>query len=130
MVDGPRWVRRGQRWFKGKMLTAYQRRCAITGSHIAPTLQAAHIRPISKEGQHAADNGLLLRSDVHTLFDDGYLGLDDQHRLQVSRRLRDDFGNGAEFYSRAGSVIVLPEKVDERPSVEAVTWHMDTLFKR
>lgn len=130
LIDGPQWVRRGQRWFKGKMITAYHRRCAITGSKIAPTLQAAHIRPISQEGRHSADNGLLLRSDVHTLFDNGYLGLDEGHRLQVSRRLRDDFGNGAEFYSRAGTVIALPERPDEAPSTETTTWHMDTVFRR
>ncbi len=130
VVIGPHTVRRGQRWFASKMLTAYERRCAITGSHIAPTLQAAHIRPVAHEGQHRADNGLLLRSDVHTLFDDGYLGVDEKHRLQVSRRLRTDFGNGREFYERAGAVIALPKRTEERPSAEAVTWHMDVVFKR
>lgn len=129
-VDGPHWVRRGQRWFASKVLTAYERRCAITGSHIAPTLQAAHIRPIANEGKHRADNGLLLRSDVHTLFDDGYLGVDEKHRLHVSRRLREDFGNGMEFYARAGDFISLPTRRDERPSAEAVTWHMDEVFRR
>ncbi|WP_010146995.1 HNH endonuclease [Serinicoccus profundi] len=129
-VDGAHWVRRGQRWFASKVLTAYERRCAITGSHIAPTLQAAHIRPIAKDGRHSADNGLLLRSDVHTLFDDGYLGLDEKHRLHVSRRLRADFGNGMEFYAKLGESISVPARRDERPSVEAVTWHMDEVFLR
>lgn len=129
-VDGAHWVRRGQKWFATKMLTTYQRTCAITGSHIAPTLQAAHIRPVAKEGKHRTDNGLLLRSDVHILFDAGYLGLDERHQLQVSRRLRDDFGNGSEFYSRSGQVISLPDKSADRPSPEAVTWHMDTVFQR
>lgn len=130
LVEGPRWVRRGQRWFASKMMTTYDRRCAITGSHIAPTLQAAHIRPVSREGRHEVTNGLLLRSDVHTLFDAGYLGVDDKHRLQVSRRLRDDYGNGREFYMRAGTEIALPERRDERPGVESVTWHMDEVFLR
>lgn len=130
LVEGARWVRRGQRWFASKVATAYDRRCAITGSHIAPTLQAAHIRPVAKEGLHDVQNGLLLRSDVHILFDAGYLGVDGGHRLQVSRRLREDYGNGAEFYERAGSVIALPRRPDERPSAEAVTWHMDSVFKR
>lgn len=129
-VDGPHWIRRGQRWFASKMMTTYQRRCAITGSHIAPTLQAAHIRPIAKEGEHRVDNGLLLRSDVHTLFDDGYIGIDEKHRLQVSKRLREDFSNGAEFYSRAGDTILLPVQKHERPSGDVVTWHMDEVFKR
>lgn len=46
----------------------------------------------------------------------------------MSRRLRDDFGNGAEFYSRAGNVIDLPERRAERPSRDAVSWHMDNVF--
>jgi len=74
------------------------------------------------------DNGLLLRSDVHILFDRGYLGVDDRYRLQVSLRLRSDFGNGEEFYSRAGQVIALPERRADRPSRDSVLWHMDTKF--
>lgn len=85
---------------------------------------------MGQHGEHRLDNGLLLRSDVHILFDQGYLGIDDHHRIQVSPRLRSDFGNGAEFYSRAGVVIDLPERRAERPSREAVTWHMDTVFLR
>lgn len=122
--------RLGQQAFKSMVLAAYHRRCAITGAKITPVLQAAHIRPVGQRGEHRLDNGLLLRSDVHILFDQGYLGVDDHHRIQVSPRLRSDFGNGAEFYSRAGAVIDLPEHRAERPSREAVTWHMDTVFLR
>lgn len=119
----------GQQAFKALVQTAYHRRCAITGARITPTLQAAHIRPVSNAGENRVDNGLLLRSDVHTLFDNGYLGVDTHSRLHVSRRLRDDFGNGAEFYDRAGTVIDLPDVRANRPDKDAVTWHMDTVFK-
>ncbi len=80
--------RLGQQSFKAVVLDSYHRRCAISGTHIPPVLQAAHIRPVAKGGEHRLDNGLLLRSDVHTLFDRGYLGVDPQHRLPVSRWLR------------------------------------------
>lgn len=130
LVEGARLERRGQRWFQSRIMSNYGRRCAITGSHIAPTLQAAHIRPLASEGPHRADNGLLLRSDVHTLFDAGYLGLDDRHRLQVSPRLRTDWGNGTEFYERSGHQIRLPAQRSERPDTEQTTWHMDTVFRR
>ncbi len=122
--------RLGQGAFKSMVLTSYQRRCAITGNRIRPTLQAAHIRPVSRDGQHRVDNGLLLRSDVHTLFDGGYLGIDERYRLHVSPRLRSDFGNGNEFYERAGSTIELPTRRADRPDRDAVTWHMDTVFHR
>ncbi|MCC6497724.1 MAG: HNH endonuclease [Propionibacteriaceae bacterium] len=122
--------RLGQQAFKSMVLTAYHRRCAVTGAKITPVLQAAHIRPVGLSGEHRLDNGLLLRSDVHILFDQGYLGVDDRYRIQVSPRLRADFGNGAEFYSRAGTVIELPDRRAEQPAKDAVTWHMDTVFRR
>lgn len=121
--------RLGQEAFKSLVLTGYHRRCAITGNKVSPVLQAAHIRPVSKQGEHRLDNGMLLRSDVHILFDAGYLGVDDKHRIQVSRLLRDDFGNGQEFYDLAGRVIDLPDVRADRPSVDAIEYHMDEVFK-
>lgn len=118
----------GQQAFKGLVLTSYHRQCAITGGRIGPTLQAAHIRPVSEQGLHRVDNGLLLRSDVHTLFDRGYLGIDDKYRLQVSPRLRGDFGNGQEFYDRERTPINVPDRAADRPSRDSVIWHMDTTF--
>ncbi len=120
----------GQQAFKGLVLTAYRRICAVTGGRIQPVPQAAHIKPVAREGLHRVDNGMLLRSDVHILYDDGYLGVDPKYRLQVSPRLRQDFGNGTEFYERAGRVIELPQRRLDRPDRDALTWHMDTVFKR
>jgi putative restriction endonuclease len=125
-----RLARAGQRSFQAAVTAAYDRRCAVTGNRIPPVLEAAHIRPVSKDGLNRVDNGLLLRSDVHTLFDEGYLGLDARFRLQVSPRLRTDFGNGAEFYAMAGRTIRLPERRPDRPSPSAIEWHMDEVFRR
>lgn len=121
--------RLGQRSFQAVVLSAYHRRCAITGTHIPPVLQAAHILPVAAGGEHRLDNGLLLRSDVHTLFDRGYLSVDPRHRLLVSRRLREDFGNGGQFYAKAGQVIDLPDRRADRPRSEFLEWHADTVFK-
>jgi putative restriction endonuclease len=108
--------RLGQRSFQAVVLDAYHRRCAISGTHIPPVLQAAHIRPVADGDEHRLDNGLLLRSDVHTLFDCGYLAVDPRYRLLVSPRLREDFHNGDQFYARAGQVIDLPEHRADRPN--------------
>jgi putative restriction endonuclease len=121
--------RLGQRSFQAVVLDAYQRRCAITGTHISPVLQAAHIRPVAAGGEHRLDNGLLLRSDVHTLFDRGYLGVDPKYRLLVSRRLREDFSNGDRYYAIARNVIGLPERKVDRPKSEFLAWHMDEIFQ-
>lgn len=84
--------RLGQRAFQAVVLNAYGRRCAITGNKIRPVLQAADILPLPDGGEHRLDNGLLLRSDVHTMFDRGYLGVDSAHRFDgeppPSRRVR------------------------------------------
>ena len=120
--------RLGQRAFQAVVLEAYSRRCAITGAKIRPVLQAAHIRPLPAGGEHRLDNGLLLRSDAHTLYDRGYLGVDPQHRLLVSPRLRTEFGNGDQFYAKAGQLISLPQRRDDRPNHQFLEWHLDTVF--
>ena len=121
--------RLGQQSFQAVVLDAYHRRCAISGTHIPPVLQAAHIRPVTSGGEHRLDNGLLLRSDVHTLFDRGYVGVSPGYRLVVSPRLRDDFGNGEQFYAKAGQVIDLPDRRADHPGREFLEWHMDEVFK-
>jgi putative restriction endonuclease len=118
--------RLGQRSFQAVVLEAYHRRCSISGTHIPPVLQAAHIRPVTKGGEHRLDNGLLLRSDIHTLFDRGYLGVDPKFGLLVSPRLRAD---GDQFYAQAGQVIELPERRADRPGRESLEWHLDEVFQ-
>ncbi len=121
--------RLGQRSFQAVVLSAYHRRCAVTGTRISPVLQAAHIRPVSDGGEHRLDNGLLLRSDVHTMFDRGYLAVDPDHKLRVSSRLRTDFGNGEQYYARAGQPIELPDRRADQPGREFLEWHLDEVFK-
>ncbi len=120
--------RLGQQAFQAVVLNAYHRRCAITGEKIRPVLQAAHIRPISAGGTHRLDNGLLLRSDVHILYDRGYLAVDPKHRLRVSPRLREEFGDGKEFYRRAGTAIAVPDHLRDHPDPEALEWHLSEVF--
>jgi len=121
--------RLGQGGFKAVVQQIYGRRCAVTEHKIVPTLQAAHIIPVALGGEHCVDNGLLLRSDVHTMFDRGYLGIDRDYRLRVSSRLKAEFSNGDEFYSREGDQISLPHRVRDRPSPKYLAWHMDAVFK-
>jgi putative restriction endonuclease len=95
-----------------------------------PALEAAHIRPFGEGGAHEVSNGLLLRSDIHKLFDKGYVGVTPDHRFVVSKRLKDDFANGRSYYPLDGSEIRLPERVAERPSPRWLEWHMGERFRR
>lgn len=62
-------LRQGQPAFRKLLLDAYGSRCAVTGSRTVEVLEAAHIMPYMGRHTNVAQNGLLLRSDVHTLFD-------------------------------------------------------------
>jgi putative restriction endonuclease len=121
--------RLGQQAFKAVVASNYRHRCAVTSDKVRPVLEAAHIRPVADGGQHRSDNGLLLRSDMHTLFDRGYIGVDPKHRLVVSPRLREEFGNGDFLYARQGKVISLPERRADRPARDFLEWHLDTVFR-
>jgi putative restriction endonuclease len=66
-------ARIGQGAFRVLVTEAYNRRCALTGERSLPVLQASHIKPFAKQEPHRVSNGLLLRSDLHLLFDTGLL---------------------------------------------------------
>ena len=119
--------RLGQAGFRVSVLDAYDRKCAITEEKTLPVLEAAHIRPYADGGLHEIGNGLLLRSDFHTLFDAGYLTIDTDHRLLVSSRIREEFSNGRHYYEHAGKVIPnLPKQKELRPSKECIEWRNAT----
>jgi putative restriction endonuclease len=121
--------RLGQGSFRVLVTETYERHCAITGEKILPVLQAAHIRPVTAEGQHRIDNGLLLRSDVHTLFDKGYVTVTPDYRFHVSPRLRTDFDNGEYYMSFDGCEVWVPRSPSDRPARDALEWHADTVFR-
>ena len=121
--------RLGQGAFRVVVTDAYQRRCAITGEKTLPVLEAAHIKPYASDGPHSVNNGLLLKSDFHTLFDGGYITIDQDYRIDVSRRLHEDYGNGRDYYKYHGKkLLILPEKTIELPSKEFLRWHNENVF--
>lgn len=120
--------RLGQGSFRILVTDLYNRSCAVTGGRALPVLVAAHIRPYSEGGEHRVDNGLLLRSDLHTLFDRGYITVTPEHRLEVGKRLRTDFENGEEYFAWHGKLITLPARSVDRPQAEFLAWHNQNRF--
>lgn len=121
--------RLGQGTFRVAVTDAYERACTITGEHSLPVLEACHIKPYSQEGPHAISNGLLLRADLHRLFDLGYLTVTPDHRLKVSARLRVDYDNGRTYYPLDGRPLKIPRAESLRPSSEFLTWHNEQKFR-
>ncbi|HXX46050.1 MAG TPA: HNH endonuclease [Candidatus Acidoferrales bacterium] len=135
-ISGPRFgepqtvfPRLGQGAFRVIVTDSYKRRCAVTGSHILHVLEAAHIRPYGKGGSHDPSNGLLLRQDVHTLFDRGYLTITRDYRLEVSGRIKSEFDNGKEYYSLRGNMISVPDSPALQPSADQIAWHNERVFR-
>ncbi len=119
----------GQGAFKVLVTEAYHRRCAVSGEKTLPVLEAAHIRPYSLDGPHATNNGLLLRKDLHTLFDRGYITVDKDLHVLVSKRIKEDYGNGREYYAFHGKELVgVPDKLVERPSPDFLQWHNESVY--
>src|SRR5881275_936800 len=107
--------RLGQGAFRVSVTEAYKRACAVTQEHSLPALEAAHIRPFAKEGPHEVRNGLLLRADLHRLFEQGYLTVTPGYTLEVSDRLRHDYQNGRSYYPLRGTRICVPKAEKDRP---------------
>ena len=107
----------------------YEHRCAVTGERTLPVLEAAHIMPVSRGGQHRPDNGLLLRSDIHTLFDLGYVTVTKKAEFRVSSSLTSEWQNGKVYYALQSAKIRLPSDTENRPSGEFLEWHNDTVFR-
>ncbi len=109
---------------------AYGWACAITEEHTLPALEAAHIKPYGDSGPHAVYNGLLLRSDVHRLFDSGYITVTPDYHIEVSRRIREEYENGRYYYPFHGQRLHhLPQNPSDHPSKELLTWHNENTFK-
>jgi hypothetical protein len=68
--------RRGQQEFRIALLDAYGSKCAMTGCGVVDVLEAAHIHPYMGRKTDLVSNGLLLRADLHTLFDLKLIGVD------------------------------------------------------
>ena len=121
--------RLGQGGFRVEVTEAYGRRGAITGERILPVLQASHIKPYADSGPHEVRNGLLLRADLHILFDRGYMTVTRDHRVEASRRLKEEFDNGEEYYRMHGRRLqVLPGEDKERPAPEFIEWHNEHVY--
>ena len=88
-----------------------------------PVLDAAHIQPYLGPASNHVTNGLVLRTDLHRLYEAGYVTVTPDLEFEVSRRLAEEFDNGKAYYQLQGAIKKLPANQALRPSREALDWH-------
>lgn len=111
--------RQGQPDFRKSLLEAYGGRCAITGYNVTEALEAAHIRPYSGRSSNAVSNGLLLRADVHTLFDLYLIGVDPKSSVvTVSPLLKQ-----SAYSTIDGVLLSRTQAPDQSASRSSLAWH-------
>lgn len=119
-------ARRGQADFRARLLAAYGRRCCISGCRVEALLEAAHIRPHAVEPNYDTRNGLLLRADLHTLYDLHLLGVDEFGNVMLSSGVADPYYKQLVASTRR---ITPPDKSEDRPSEDDRRARMQ-LFRR
>jgi putative restriction endonuclease len=122
-------VRLGQGAFRVQLTDAYYRKCSISGEKTLPVLEAAHIKPFSDSGPHHLSNGILLRADLHKLYDSGYITFTNEYRIEVSRKIKEEYENGKEYYRFHGyELLILPERIMDRPNIDHIEWHNNNIY--
>jgi len=134
-IDGSRYgppvqitPRLGQGSFRVIVTDAYHRKCAVTAERTLPALDAVHIKPFGRNGPHQVNNGVLLRSDIHRLFDIGYVTISRDNQFLVSRKIREDYENGRDYYEMHGRILHLPGQQSLRPAKEFINWHNENVY--
>jgi putative restriction endonuclease len=117
--------------FRRKVRVAYDYRCAMSGLRLRngggrPEVQAAHIRPVDRQGSDSVRNGLALSGTLHWMFDRGLLSVAEDHTILVSRnKVPSDVV--ARLISPQGGLI-LPRDPHDHPHPENLRWHRENVF--
>tara|TARA_S200000501_G_C20860516_1_gene759568 strand:- start:490 stop:1527 length:1038 start_codon:yes stop_codon:yes gene_type:complete len=106
-------LRQGQSRFRHKLLMSYNYKCCITESDIVQTLEACHIMPYMGDQTNTLDNGLIMRSDFHVLYDMGLFYIDKDYKIVLSNTMLN-----SHFYKMFdGRKIFLPKNKDVWPKI-------------
>jgi putative restriction endonuclease len=121
------------RVFRGVVLRAYDRRCAISGLKLIngggrAEVAAAHIRPVEASGPDIVNNGIALSGTAHWMFDRGLISLADDLQILVSRQANDPDAVRA-FINQSGYALP-PVRSSDRPHPHFLHWHREHCFKQ
>ena len=112
--------RRGQKKFRDNLLRIYDSKCVMSGCKEKEVLQAAHILPYTDAETNKIDNGLLLRADLHNLFDLYLISINPKDfTILVSREIKD-----SDYRKLHGKKIKMPKNEIKSPSKKALAIHL------
>ncbi len=107
--------------FRKHLLEAYAGSCAITGANVSEVLQAAHIKPYRGKHSQVVNNGILLRADMHLLFDAHLLSVEPETmRVHLSQRLGE-----SNYRGFRGREIMLPQRESDAPNRDLIAAHYE-----
>ncbi len=118
------------RAFATSVVTAYNKRCAVTGLQIIngggrPEVQAAHIRSVERGGSDSVRNGVALSGTAHWMFDRGLISIADNFDILISNKLP----GSAKQLIREERTLILPDRVDVQPHQSYLRFHRENVFK-
>ncbi|MFZ7112276.1 MAG: HNH endonuclease [Desulfatiglandales bacterium] len=87
------------------------------------------MKPFSESGPNCVENGLLLRSGIHRLFDSGYVTVTSDDRFEVSSRIKEEFDNEEPYRIFHGHEIHMPPNPHFKPNPDFLTWHNENVFR-
>lgn len=120
------------RVFRGKILEAYDSRCALTGFKFVNgggrvEAEAAHIKPVEFAGPDTVTNGLALSGTVHWMFDRGLISLSDDLEILISTSINDQ--DGVRKVLNSNLRALSPQDARFRPHPRYLAWHRENCFK-
>lgn len=111
--------------FRKMISIIYEGKCAITGEETTEVLDACHIQVYKNDESNHSQNGILLRTDLHKLFDMGLLMIDDKLTVTISNKIKSEY-----YLQLNGLRIKLPKKKENHPSLEALRDHNKRFFNK
>jgi hypothetical protein len=117
--------RTGQTKFRETIRSAYNDICAISGTTEPTALVAAHIQPVKSKGRHSVNNGMLLRADIHNMFDSGLISVDGKYRIHISSLVSDQ-----RYVKLKGRKLHLPHDRKRWPSSQVLKQHFEQIFRK
>ncbi len=134
----PKWVWRKSivrnAFFRKAVVHVYDYRCAFCRLKVTMSLNqnivdGAHIKPFSEFYDSKIDNGISLCKNHHWAFDHGWFCINDDYRIIVSSKLREESPHAKPMIDFHGETILLPSSQQYFPRLEALQWHRITWLK-